>query len=173
MPITAEPGRRVIFIGYGSDPTPRPGIITALDTDGIPLIRLDGHRCNLRINPNRLPPNKHLHLLNHTGPVPALPMGRFQPTAHNLKADEYDGIPVIELDGDQVIAITDDINQALHAITHYGNDHDWAHINITADRLRSEWVAFEWQPEDAEYEWLTIDASPGDDKAVHTYRLPY
>lgn len=173
MPITAEPGRRVIFIGYGSDPTPRPGIITALDTDGIPLIRLDGQRCNIRINPNRLPPNKHLHLLNHTGPVPALPMGRFTPTAHNLKANEYDGIPVIELDGDQVVAITDDINRAIHAITHYGNDHDWAHINITADRLRPEWVAFEWQPEGSECEWLTLDAEPGDDKAVHTYRLPY
>ncbi|MFF8458884.1 hypothetical protein ACF06T_30615 [Streptomyces albidoflavus] len=107
-------------------------------------------------------------------PAPAdTPTRRFTPNAHNLKADEYHGIPVIELDGDQVIAITDDINRALNAITSYGNDHDWAHINITADRLRSEWVAFEWQPEDAEYEWLTLDAEPGDDKAVHTYRLPY
>lgn len=169
--LAAEPGRRVIFSGFASSPTPRPGVITGID-GSVLLIRLDGARYSLRIDPELLPPTKHLHLLNEVGPVPALPMGCFLPTASLLKSEVYEDVPVFELEDDVLVALADSQAAAVRAVTAYMKDHDYV-LDDIAERLEARWVVFEWQPEDAEYEWLMNDAAEGDELAVRAYYLPF
>lgn len=167
---TAEPGRRLTFSGYGSNPTPRPGVITGIDGDAL-LFRLDGMRSTLRITSNRLPASKSLHLLNEIGPVPALPMGRFAPTAENLKAETYEGVPVVELEDGDLAILSKDRELAGRALAAYAEDHDWVLDGLGAGALKSRWVAFEWEPEDSDYDWLMGDVEQGADQAVHVYYL--
>lgn len=172
--LTAEPGRRITFTGFASTPTPRPGVITAIDGDAL-LIRLDGHRFNLRITPDLLPPTKHLHLLDEIGPVPALPMGRFTPVPDDCAGIwEHDGTPYVTVgeEGENVLVITGDRNTAIAVMTGHFTDMDIDLKYVDFDSMQGLWAVFEWQPEDADSPWLWSEAKQGDDLAVHAYYLP-
>jgi len=173
---TAEPGRRVTFTGFASTPTPRPGVITATDGDAL-LIRLDGHRFNLRITPATLPPTKHLHLLDEIGPVPVLPMGRFTPVPDDYAGIwEHDGVVYVTTgeEGENVLVITLDRDTAVAVMTAHFTDigYDVDRDDVNFDLLEPLWAVFEWQPEDADSPWLWSEAKQGDDLAVHVYYLP-
>lgn len=170
-------GRRIEFAYYSnlqsdSDTLWHPGIITAIEpgyTTQLACIRLDGERrSGIRVPFDY----EGLRYLDQVVGVPALPMGRFTPAAANLKAETYEGVPAVELEEGDLLILTDDQDRAGRILTAYAMANDWALDGLGADRLKKRWVAFEWAPEDAEYDWLVGDAAPGDEHAVHVHYLP-
>jgi hypothetical protein len=175
----AVPGRRVLFTRYSDLDKPNaaePGIITGLvPTQGSSVkIRLDGQRSPLHVRPDY----QGLHYLDEIGDVPALPMGRFTPTVDELEG-EWEGVPVCSVseDGD-VIALTDDHQQAVRAISVYRREMAGCLYNpdfdgVDASEVRAFWAVFEWQPEDSEMPWtVRWDATEGDDQAIRIHYLP-
>ncbi|MFZ3592271.1 hypothetical protein [Streptomyces sp. BH104] len=174
QPLTAVPGRRIIFSGFASDPTPRPGVITGLDGDAL-LIRLDGTRYNLHIVPALLPDTKHLHLLNEIGPVPDLPMGPFTPTAHVRNSIyELDGVlyAAVGEDSEDLIVVTDDLDVAKKVARVHAENTDLDLDDTVLNGFRGEWSQFVWEPENAECPWIWTPASKDAEHAVHVYYLP-
>jgi hypothetical protein len=175
----AVPGRRVLFTRYSDLDKPnaaKPGIITGLvPTQGASVkIRLDGQRHTLHAQPDY----QGLTYLDEVGDVPALPMGRFTPTVDELEG-EWEGVPVCSVseDGD-VIALTDDHQQAVRAISVYRREMAGCLYNpdfdgVDASEVRPFWAVFEWQPEDSEMPWtVRWDATEGDDQAIRIHYLP-
>jgi hypothetical protein len=165
-------GRRIIH-DHRSRKAKLPGIITRVDNTGqYPgvWVRLDGDRRNLFV------PRKffgRLTFLDEVTEVPALPMGRFQPTPDQLEG-ERDGVPVctISEDGDLVL-LTTDRTKAVAAATAYFTGvglYDLDYVNFGALVLR--WAVFEWEPEDADADWSVTWARESDDQAIHLYHLP-
>ncbi|WP_306317283.1 MULTISPECIES: hypothetical protein [unclassified Streptomyces] len=172
--LTAGPGRRIVFSGFASDPTPRPGVITGVDGDAL-LIRLDGTRYNLRIVPDRLPATKHLHLLNEIGPVPDLPMGPFAPTADVRNAIyELDGVlyATVGEDGESLIVVTDDLDVAKTVARHHAKATDLVLDDAVLEGFEAEWSQFVWTPEGSLCPWVLMPASKDDEYAVHVHCLP-
>lgn len=168
---TAEVGRRILFTGYGGTTIAHPGVITAIHDDGTLLIRLYGMRSNLRINPKTLPATKSLQLLDEVGPVPALPMGRFQPAKGRSGFEEYMGVLVSTFGEDEVVLVTGDIGRAVIAVNAYLRA-SGGYDDIVDGDLLPQWAVFEWQPEDADHDWVMDSADEGDDQAIRIYYLP-
>jgi hypothetical protein len=171
-------GRRIEFAYYSSRHSPEPtvwhpGIITELNPglNGTVLahLRLDGTRRSALHIPVD---SEGLRYLDEVTTVPALPMGRFAPTAAELKAETYEGVPVFELEDGDLVILTDDRDRAGRVLAAYAKAHAWVIDGLGPDRLKAQWVVFEWAPEDAEYDWHMNDADQGDEHAVHTYYLP-
>lgn len=169
--LIAEPGRRVVFTGYGGTTIPYPGVITGIADSGALLIRLDGSRSSLHITPERLPATKSLRLLDEVGPVPELPMGRFRPTVADMSG-EYAGVPVAELEEGDIVLLTADADAAHAALAAYATAMDMDLEFMAVDRLAARWVVFEWQPEGAECSWLMDIATEGGDMVLPVYYLP-
>jgi hypothetical protein len=173
--LTAEPGRRVIFTGYASSPTPYPGVITGIDETGAYLIRLDGERSNLWIHPDVLPDTKSLQLLDEIGPVPELPMGPFAPIADIRNAIyEKGGVlyAVIGEDSEDLIVVTEDLDVAKGVARQHAEDAGLALDEVALEKFSPEWSQFVWEPEGALCPWVWTPASKDDEYAVHVYRLP-
>jgi hypothetical protein len=174
----AVPGRRVLFTRYSDLDKPdaaKPGTITGLvPTQGSSVkIRLDGQRSTLHVPPDY----QGLTYLDEIGNVPALPMGRFTPTVDELEG-EWEGVPICSIgeDGD-VIALTNDHKQAVHAISVYRRDMAGCLYNpdfdaVAAAAVRAFWAVFEWQPEDSEMPWIVRWPADGEDHAVRIHYLP-
>jgi hypothetical protein len=176
----AHPGRRILFTRYsdlGSNTPAKTGIITALVPEqGASLkIRLDGRRSTLHVPPDY----QGLTYLDDVTEVPELPMGRFTPTADELEG-EWEGVPLCSIgeDGD-VIALTDDHAQAVHAMGVYRRDMASCLYNPDFDEIDpakvvAHWAVFEWEPEDAECPWTVRwgDDVEGEDQAVRIHYLP-
>ncbi|MEU7378351.1 hypothetical protein [Streptomyces albidoflavus] len=158
-PHTAEPGRRVIIKGRNA-----PGVITGTD-EGVLLVRMDGTRCSQPVL------RDGLQLLDEIGPVPALPKGCFLPTAELLKAEVFEGVAVVELDGGDLLALDGDPARAAAAMRAHERDYDRPLYGLVPERTQARWVVFVWQPEDAEYEWVVEDAEPGAEMAVQVRYL--
>ncbi|MFD9070557.1 hypothetical protein [Streptomyces lasiicapitis] len=163
---TAEPGRRILFTGYGGTDIAHPGVITGIADDGALLVRLDGQRSNLKICPERLPASKRLTLLEEAGPVPPLPMGRFVPTAADFSG-AWEGVPVCEFEDGDIVVLTGDPGRADSALAVYCRDMDMDREYLPA--MEPRWVVFEWQPEGAECPWFMTFADAGDDMAVRIH----
>lgn len=173
--LTTEPGRRIIFSGFASDPTPRPGVITGITDAGALLVRLDGMRSSLHIVPDLLPDTKHLHLLNEIGPVPDLPMGPFTPVADDKNAIyEHGGVlyAAIGEDGEDLIVVTEDLDVAKKVARVYAEDADLYLDDAALEGFRGEWSQLVWEPEDAECPWVWAPANKDDEHAVHVFYLP-
>lgn len=173
--LSAEPGRRIIFSGFASDPTPRPGVITGIADTGALLIRLDGMRYSLHIVPERLPDTKCLHLLNEIGPVPELPMGPFIPTADDRNGIyEHHGVlyAAIGEDGEDLIVVTEDLDVAKKIARHHAESTDLDLDDEALEDFRGEWSQFVWEPEGALCPWVWTPASEGAEHAVHVFSLP-
>lgn len=172
----AETGRRVTYEFYNAR-KPQPGVITGTKTtdngDLIALVRLDGQRSSMHI-PVDL---EGLHLLDEIGPVPELPMGRFQPgTQHPGMDYVYDGVLIVQFDDGDMAAITADRDKAEAAVATYLREEsgidDETTIRDELAELKPQWVVFEWEPEDAECAWLMNLAHEGDDQAIRVHYLP-
>ncbi|MFD0555371.1 hypothetical protein ACFQ0X_43935 [Streptomyces rectiviolaceus] len=104
-------------------------------------------------------------------------MGRFQPgTEHPGMHFVYGGVLVVEFDDGDLAAITDDRDKAEVAVAAYlreqaGLEAERA-IGVELAALKPQWAVFEWQPEDAEYDWCWESAEEGDDQAVRIHYLP-
>jgi hypothetical protein len=173
----AETGRRVTYAYYNARPAEHPGVITGTRTtaDGrvVALVRLDGTRSSIHI------PADHdgLTYLDEVGPVPELPMGRFQPGLEHPGMDyAYDGVIVLEFEEDDMAAITTDRAKAEAAVATYLREQwgveDEELITDHLAELKPQWVVFEWQPEEAECAWLMNCAAEGDDQALQVHYLP-
>lgn len=172
MPDTlpAEVGRRIVFVGYGGTTIEHPGIITAV-TGPLVHVRLDGHRSNLEISAD----SPKLRYLDEVTPVPELPTGRFHPTSKDL-GFAYGSVLVCEFEDGDVIALTTDAQKAVEAINRHDRemagaayyDPDFA---VTARDVELRWAYFEWQPEDAECQWLMHWATADDDMAIQLHYL--
>lgn len=168
-------GRRVTLTYYRdlrlADPPTHPGIITGVGEDKASLwIRLDGKRYNLAARTDF----EGLTYLDEVVPVPALPMGRFAPTAADM-AGVWEGVPLSTVgeDGEDLILLTDDADKARAAAVAYDQEVGVHPDSANYDLLRPRWVVFEWEPEDSEAPWsVRWDANEGDDMAVHIYYLP-
>ncbi|MFE3045409.1 hypothetical protein ACFXIY_00010 [Streptomyces albidoflavus] len=102
------------------------------------------------------------------GPAP-LPVGRFLPTtAESLSAESYAGVPVVELDGGDLVVLTTDAVRAARAVTAYALAYDLPLDHRPLARLRTRWVTFERQPEG---DWLLDDAEPTDALATRVHYL--
>jgi hypothetical protein len=171
-------GRRILLTRYNdlkNGGPQQPGIITSVDsaeTGGAVWIRLDGARHNVHARHDY----EGLVYLDEVVEVPALPMGRFQPTPDDLLG-VWEGVPLSTVgeDGEELILLTDDREKAWQAASAYFNafgidiDPDYQ----DASDLEPCWAVFEWEPEDAEFPWtVRWDAAEGDDQAVHIYYLP-
>jgi hypothetical protein len=172
MPDTlpAEVGRRIILTGYSGTTIPYPGIITDV-TGPLVHVRLDGHRSYLEISAD----SPKLRYLDEVVPVPVLPMGRFYPTSDDL-GFEYDGVPIGEFEDGDVIALTTDPAKAAAAINRFdremaGEAYYDPEFAVTARDVELRWAYFEWQPEDAECQWLVHWATAADDKAIQLHYL--
>jgi len=176
----ANPGRRIQFTFYRElgrdDATPHPGVITALvPNQGASVkLRLDGHRSNLHVPPDY----QGLTYLDEIGPVPELPMGRFQPTPNDLEGWDWQGIQVFSIGEDgEVLALTGDLAKAVEAINAYRKDmagclYNPAFDTVTTDDLVHRWAYFDWQPEDAESPWFVHWTHEGDDQATELHHFP-
>ncbi|HEY9408467.1 MAG TPA: hypothetical protein VIP77_02705 [Jiangellaceae bacterium] len=175
--LKAEVGRRVEYRVHRSTVDDRadvytPGVIT-FAADPVVWVRLDGQRSNLQLRAD----HDGLRYLDEVGPVPALPMGRFQPGTQHPAIDwAYDGVLVVEFDEGDMAAITGDRQKAEAAIATYlreqcGIDDETA-ISDELAELKPQWVVFEWEPEDAECAWLMNCAEQGDEQALQVHYLP-
>jgi hypothetical protein len=171
----AEIGRRVT-ISYAGNPA-HPGVITGTGTaaGGGPLVRvrLDGQRSSLVIPAD----HEGLRYLAQVGPVPQLPMGRFQPSTQHPGFDyEHRGVLVVEFDDGDMAAIAADRNEAEVAIAAYLREQcgidDEAAVRDELAELKPQWAVFEWEPEDAECAWLMHTAAEDDDQALRVHYLP-
>ncbi|WP_020135100.1 hypothetical protein [Streptomyces sp. 351MFTsu5.1] len=173
----AEVGRRVTYAYYNARPAEHPGVITGtkIAPSGtlVALVRLDGTRSSIHIPAD----HEGLHYLDEVGPVPELPMGRFQPGLQHPAMDyAYDGVLVLEFDEGDMAAITGDRDKAEAAVATYLREQagveDEADIRDELAELKSQWVVFEWEPEGAECAWLMNHAAEGDDQALQVHYLP-
>jgi hypothetical protein len=172
-----ETGRRVTYEFYNAR-KPHPGVITGTKTtdngDVIALVRLDGQRSSMHV-PVDL---EGLQLLGEVGPVPELPMGRFQPSLQHPGIDwEYDGVIVVQFEEGDLAALTGDRAKAEAAVATYLREQcgidDEAAITDELAELKPQWVVFEWEPEDTECAWLMNYAAEGDDQALQVHYLPF
>jgi hypothetical protein len=176
-PLAAQIGRRVTYAYYNARPAEHRGVITGAKTaaNGSPiaLVRLDGTRSSIHIPAD----HEGLHYLDEVGPVPELPMGRFQPGLEHPAMDyAYDGVMVLEFDDGDMAAITDDRAKAEAAVATYlreqcGIEAETEIVDELAE-LKLQWVVFEWQPAEAECAWLMNYAAEGDDQALQVHYLP-
>ncbi|QBJ94460.1 hypothetical protein D0Z67_29260 (plasmid) [Streptomyces seoulensis] len=167
-------GRRVT-LNYTNNPKTHPGVITRTETttNGVllTLVRLDGHRSSIAI------PADHdgLRYLNEVGPIPDLPMGRFQPSTRHPAMDwEYDGVIVLEFEDGDIAAITGDRIKAVAAVATYlreRHDLDETAIGKELVELKLKEVVFEWEPEGAECAWL-MQWADRDPEALPVHYLP-
>ncbi|WP_330328243.1 hypothetical protein [Streptomyces pseudovenezuelae] len=180
--VRAVPGRRISFVYLRDmelpDAPAYPGVITGTEPGHdtlLALIRLDGSRSTLRIPVGY----EGLTYGDEIGDVPALPMGRFTPTLDQLEG-AWEGVPICSLgeDGD-VIALTDDHQQAVAAMAVYRRDMAGCLYNpdsdgVDADAVRAFWAVFEWEPEDSEMPWTVQwgDEFEGQDQAIRIHYLP-
>lgn len=162
-------GRRVEFAYHRDLTTYLPGIITALTDDPASLrVRLDGRRTNLACCADY----DGLRYLDEVVPVPNLPMGVFTPTVQDFGGIAYAGVPVCELDDEDIVILTADPVAARAALFAYCNGQDIDPEYGDEELLLATWAVFEWQPEDAESPWhVTFDAQ-GVDGAVQIHYLP-
>lgn len=168
----AVAGRRVMFTYRRDFQRPDrpeyPGIITELvPSQGASLkIRLDGERSSLYIHPDY----QGLTYLDEVlDAVPALPMGRFHPTADDFGGD-WEGIPVCSLESEDIVILTSDRTQAAAALAAFCKD-----TGIDPDYLpemEDRWAVFEWQPEDSDSPWFMDLTEQGDDQAIRIHYLP-
>lgn len=164
-------GRRVEFAYYRDQDTYLPGIITAITDDPASLrVRLDGARSNLACRADY----DGIRYLDQVVPVPALPMGRFHPTARDFDGATYAGIPVCEFEDEDIVLLTSDPADARAALLAYFQDQDMDpdHDRHDPDLMELRWVVFEWQPEDAECPWLMTFDAEGADMAIQIHYLP-
>ena len=136
-----------------------PGVITGTD-EGVLLVPVDGTRCSQPF------PRSGLQLLEEIGPVPALPKGPFLPTAELLKAEIYEGVAVVELDGGDLLALDGDPVRAAAAMRAHERDYDRPLYGLVAEKMQARRVVFVWEPEGAECEWIVEDAEAGTEQAV-------
>lgn len=159
-------GRRVEFAYYRDQDTYLPGIITAVTEDEASLrIRLDGARSNSAVRADY----EGLRYLDLVQDVPALPMGRFHPTARDF-GGTWEGVPVCQFEDEDIVILTADCRPAAVALLAYCAD-----MGIDSESLapmETHWVVFEWQPEDDESQWLMHFAKQGDDMAIQIHYLP-
>jgi hypothetical protein len=167
-------GRRIEFTYFRDlpDGPSHPGIITGTEPgysgNLLALIRLDGKRSTLRIPLDY----KGLTYLDQVVPVPALPMGRFTPTADDF-GGAWEGVPVLQCESEDIVILTADLDAARAALSAFCKDMYLDLEFLPLDRLEARWAVFEWQPEDAEYPWtVNWDAAECDDQALHIYYLP-
>jgi hypothetical protein len=170
-------GRRVEYRVHRSTVDDRadvyaPGVVT-FAADPIVKIRLDGQRSSIAMRADC----DGLRYLDEVGPVPALPMGRFQPDTRQPGIDwAHDGVLVVEFDEGDMAAITGDRDKAEAAVATYLREHcgidDETTISDELAELKPQWVVFEWQPEDAECAWLMNCAGRGDEQALQVHYLP-
>ncbi|MEU1497337.1 hypothetical protein [Streptomyces sp. NPDC005732] len=167
----AEIGRRITYAYTGARPPQQPGVIT-FATEGAVWVRLDGQRSSMYMPADQ----KGLTYLDEVGPVPELPMGRFQPSLQCPGMDyAYDGVIVLEFEEEDMAALTADRVAAEAAVATYlreqlGVDEDAIGDHLA--ELKLQWVVFEWEPEDAECAWLMNRAAEGDDQALQVHYLP-
>ncbi|NUS82719.1 MAG: hypothetical protein HOY75_08195 [Streptomyces sp.] len=167
-------GRRVTY-AYPNTRQPHPGVITNTQTiDGnlVALVRLDGTRSNLHLPADQ----ENLTYLDQVGPVPDLPMGRFQPDSSHPGFDfQYEGVLVCSFEDDDAAAVTGDPAKAQAALAAFLREYwDYEDEGVIRDQLKRmdrQWVVFEWQPEDAEYAWMLNPAAEDDDQAVQVHYL--
>lgn len=171
-------GRRIAFTYYRDlpDGPAHPGIITGrFPSQGASVnveLRLDGMRHSLHIPPNY----QGLRYLDEVVPVPALPMGRFHPFRSDSNGFwEKEGVLLAAVgeDGEDLVVITDDRDQAIAAARAYLQEVDVDLDYVDLDDIRAHWAVFEWEPEDAESPWsVRWDAEEGDDMAIRIHYLP-
>ncbi|MFI2620459.1 hypothetical protein [Streptomyces sp. NPDC018584] len=177
LPGKAVVGRRVEFAFYSNlqsdaETVWHPGII--IDTEpgltGATLtrIRLDGERRSSLYIPLDY---EGLRYLDEVVEVPKLPMGRFHPTASD-GFDEYEGVLLAGLEDDSVVLLTADPAAAHRALAAYAHELGWELEFVSVDRMTLRWVVFEWQPEDADHDWVMNFADQGDDMALPVHYLP-
>ena len=173
----AEVGRRVMF-AHINDPREHGGVITGTKTTAngalLVRVRLNGARSNIHIPAD----HENLRYLDEIGPVPELPMGRFTPDSKSIGFDfEYDGVLVAEFEDGDMVAVTADREKAVAAVSTYLREvadvTEESDVQRYTKHLYPRWVAFEWEPEDAECTWLMNPASEGDDQALQVHYLPY
>ena len=169
LPAGAVVGRRVEYAYHRDQNVYLPGIITAITDDPASLrVRLDGTRSTLACRADY----DGIRYLDDVTPVPALPMGRFHPTARDFSGT-YAGIPVCEFEDGDIVLLTADPAAARAALLAYFQDQDMDPDYHDLDLLELRWVVFEWQPEDAECPWLmTFGAAEDDDMALQIHYLP-
>lgn len=178
LPAEAIPGRRVSFTYHRDLHHPdadQLGVITAIELGqrAALRIRLDGSRSNLHVFPDY----EGLRYLDDVGPVPELPMGRFQPGPGNPGMDYvYGGVVVVEFEDGDMVAITADRAKAEAAVATYLREQsgieDEADIRGALADLLERRVAFEWEPEDAECAWLMNPADEDDTEAARVHYMP-
>lgn len=169
----AVAGRRVMFAYHRDRGTYLPGIVTDVITgpNGGPvlLIRLDGQR-----RPHHVPADyEFVRYLEEVVPVPALPMGRFTPTASDL-GGEVHGVLVCSVgeDGETLIFLTGDKSQAESAAKVYVPELGLDKEYVNLQGLQTAWAVFDWEPADAESEWtVRWDATEADDQAIRIHYL--
>ncbi|MEV3947001.1 hypothetical protein AB0K57_04965 [Streptomyces halstedii] len=167
-PAQAVIGRRVEFAYYRDQATFLPGIITAITDDPASLrVRLDGKRSNVACRPDY----DGIRYLDEVTPVPALPMGAFTPTLQDFGGPAYAGIPVCQLDDEDIVILTGVPDAARDALVAYCEAQD-IDPEYAADPLEAAWALFEWQPEDAESDWHVRFDAEGFDGAVQIHYLP-
>ncbi|MGW0633130.1 hypothetical protein [Streptomyces sp. NPDC002758] len=162
----AQEGRRVTFAFCREPDTELPGVITRVDGAHV-YVRLDGTRSNLCVHADYA----GLLYLDEVGPVPALPMGRFHPTARDFNEVHYDGVLLSELADDDMVALTADPMKAVAAMNAHLRQMD-AHDDVTEKDVELRWAYFKWEPEDAEHPWTLHWATPEEDMAIHLHYLP-
>lgn len=153
-----------------------PGIITRTDTSaiGTPLVgvRLDGQRSNITMPADF----DGLRYLDQVVAVPALPMGRFNPSVEKIGSAAYQGVTVCNFDDDDLAALTDDKGKAVAAVAAHLREawgiEDDEVIREHTDDLVAKWVYFAWEPEDAECAWRMHWAAEGDDQAIRVHYMP-
>lgn len=162
-------GRRVEFAYYRDQATFLPGIITAITGDPASVrVRLDGKRNNVACRPDY----DGIRYLDEVVPVPDLPMGAFTPNVADFGGIAYAGIPVCELDDEDIVILTGDPDAARAALVAYCKAQDIDPEYGDEELLHTSWAVFEWQPEDAESSWhVTFDAESVDG-AVQIHYLP-
>jgi hypothetical protein len=170
MPTTTVPlavvGRRIEFAYRSARDTWLPGIVTEVNPPHI-LIRLDGKRSTIQM------PASH-HRLRYTDtviPVPDLPMGRFVPTGADMHG-RFAGVPVTEFEDGDIVLVTGDREAAIKALAEYCAYVGMEFVDLDLDSLEAVWRTFEWQPEDAEHQWVMSTAAEGDHMALLVHYLP-
>lgn len=164
-------GRRVELALYRDKDNYLPGIITAVTGDEAALrIRLDGKRYSIPVRAD----HPYLRYLDEVVPVPALPMGRFVPTAEDMLG-VWEGVPLATIgeDGEDLILLTDDPVKAQAAAAAFDAEVGIDLAAIDYESMRACWAVFTWEPEDAPSPWtVNWDAAEGDGLAVQIHYLP-
>ena len=162
-------GRRVEFAYYRDKDTYLPGIITAITDDPASVrVRLDGARSTVACRADY----EGIRYLDTVVPVPDLPMGAFTPTAADFHGPLYAGVPVCQLDDEDIVILTGDPDAARAALVAYCKAQDMDPEYGEEEPLQATWGVFEWQPEDAESPWLMTFDAKGADGAIQIHYLP-